>query len=87
MAYKNGRLVICDRCGDTTFCECSGEGEADGGYTRWNTFNPTPEGWGICSEIKDIFNLCPKCNAEYTKILNNFKTKGFVKKSTEAFNG
>lgn len=73
MAYKNGQLLICDRCGATTFCECTGEGERDGGYTRWNKFAPPPEGWGRTSDCKKLFNLCPDCKAEYQKLIDKFE--------------
>lgn len=76
MAYKNGRLYICDRCGKTEFCECTGEGERDGGYTRWNKFEPLPDGWGVASDSKKLHNLCPECNKEYKKIINKFESEG-----------
>lgn len=69
MAEVNGRLIICDRCGTTTFCKCTGEGERDGGYTRWNKFEPTPEGWGWHNETG---RLCPCCNFEYNKLIESF---------------
>lgn len=73
MAFKNGRLYSCDRCGTTVFCECSGEKETDGGYTRWNTFEPLPEGWGHASDSKKFNNLCPKCNEKYQKMIKEFE--------------
>jgi len=73
MAYINGRLTICDRCGEKVFSKCTGEGERDGGFTRWNTFEPLPEGWD-CHEYTGT--LCPKCNEEYKKLIENFKKAG-----------
>lgn len=72
MAEINGKLIICDRCGTTAFCKCAGEGERDGGYTRWNKFEPAPEGWDWHSETG---RLCPCCNLEYTKLIEHFKNK------------
>lgn len=58
MGFRNGRLYSCDRCGETVFCPCTGEGETDGGYTRWNTFVTLPDGW----KSHSIGLLCPECN-------------------------
>lgn len=73
MAFKNGRLYFCDRCGETVFCECTGEGETDGGFTRWNKFAPLPEGWGTCRDSKKINNVCPECNKVYQTIIQQFE--------------
>lgn len=64
-----GMLTTCDRCGVTCFRKCVGEGETDGGFTRWNKFEPYPDGWDYHSETG---RLCPECNAEYIKFLNEF---------------
>ena len=47
MASVNGQLTICDRCGTQIFRRTTGDGEADGGFTRWNNFESYPEGWRI----------------------------------------
>lgn len=70
MAGINGKLVSCDRCEKTVFVRCTGEGEADGGFTRWNTFEPLPDGWEYHSVVGQ---LCPECNKEYTSLIENFK--------------
>lgn len=57
MSRVNGQLITCDRCGKTTFCKCIGEGETDGGFTRWNKFEKA-EGWDYESSIG---NMCPEC--------------------------
>ena len=31
---KVGKMIVCDRCGNSVFLECIGEGENDGGYTN-----------------------------------------------------
>lgn len=72
MAEMNGRLIICDRCGETAFLKCTGEKERDGGYTRWNTFEAPPEGWGWHSETG---RLCPSCEREYTCLVEMFKNR------------
>ena len=70
MAEIKGRLSICDRCGEKAFSKCIGEGELDGGYTRWNKFEPLPDGWEYVSTLG---LLCPKCNEEYKKLIEKFK--------------
>lgn len=67
----NGKMIICDHCGEKVFLKTIGDGETDGGFTRWNKFEPKPDGWERPSF--DIGLLCPKCSAEYHEILRNFK--------------
>lgn len=68
-----GRLTICDRCGEKVFSKYTGEGELDGGYTRWNKFEDLPDGWDFHSETG---RLCPKCNGEYIDLIKKFKSRG-----------
>ena len=72
MSQENGRLTHCDRCGNTVFSKVTGEGETDGGFTRWDEFEPLPEGWDFHTETG---MLCPMCNADYTRIINVFLGK------------
>lgn len=69
MAYYNGRLMICDRCGAKGFARTTGEGDADGGYTRWNKFEDL-EGW---SYETDIGSMCPVCAAQWAETKAAFK--------------
>lgn len=73
MAEVNGKIVTCDRCGAEIFLRTTGEGEADGGYTRWNKFEPYPEGWelvaipkktkaGHANAYNSYLRVCPVCN-------------------------
>ena len=73
MSYENGRLYTCDLCKTTHFCKCNGEGEIDGGFTRWNKFEPLPDGWGVPSDLKEVINLCPNCYKKYQSILEEFE--------------
>lgn len=67
MAEVNGQLVTCDRCGTQIFRKVIGEGELDGGYTRWNKFEPCPEGWELSKIPKNdsckdgYIKTCPTC--------------------------
>lgn len=74
MAEIKGKIVTCDRCGKNIFLKCTGEGEADGGFTRWNKFEPMPAGWDEVAVPKDAptksgnaYNgyilACPTCKA------------------------
>lgn len=69
MSFVNGRKYICDRCARETFCECTGEGEIDGGFTRWNMFEPLPEGWNSHPETG---LLCAECDDQYTNMMTAF---------------
>lgn len=72
MAVMNGRITICDRCGEQVFSKSIGKGEMDGGYTRWNEFEPLPDGW---KKHLDVGQLCPKCNEEYARLIEQFMNK------------
>lgn len=82
MASVNGKLVICDRCGEQVFLKCTGEGETDGGYTRWNNFEAPPEGWGSVeiprydSARTDYIRTCPKCTHLWRTVLNEHFLRG-----------
>lgn len=76
MSFVDGRKYICDRCHVETFCKCVGEGVSDGGFTRWNKFEPLPEDWG---SHHDTGLLCSECNSMYRRtidtFMNNTRTK------------
>lgn len=69
MSRVNGRMLTCDRCGARIFLKCTGEGEADGGYSRWNNFEPAPK-WRWISDIGDV---CPECVKDYADMLERYK--------------
>lgn len=71
MGSVNGKILKCDRCDKEIFLKTTGEGETDGGYTRWNKFEEPPEGWGYCTEVHG--DLCPECRAKLEKILEDFR--------------
>ena len=73
MAYVDGRLYSCDRCGEQVFCCRTGTKDMDGSYTQWDTFEKLPEGWD--KHYEGIGLLCPDCNAEYTAMQDEFKRK------------
>lgn len=69
MSSIHGQLTICDRCGKTVFLNHIGNGEADGGFTRFNKFEPLPKGWDY---TPGIGMMCPKCNEAYKNLLDGF---------------
>lgn len=69
MAEVDGRLCTCDRCGEMVFRKYIEDRDTDGGFTRWNVFEPFPEGWELHS---DTGRLCPACNAKYKSLIENF---------------
>lgn len=87
MAKVNGQLVTCDRCGKQIFRKCTGEGETDGGFTRWNTFEEMPDGWKLVAVPKslswggngngynDYMQVCSDCNKLWDEII----IEGFLK--------
>ena len=71
MSHVNGRLTTCDRCGAQVFTKTVGDGEADGGFTRWNKFEPLPKGWGS----HNGYTLCPDCASAWNKIETEFMNR------------
>lgn len=79
MAERKGKLLDCDRCGKSTFLKLIGEGEADGGFTRWDKFERMPEGWGFIdtnNSMDRIALLCDNCSKEYMKMFKEFMKNG-----------
>ena len=71
MSKANGQMLTCDRCGTWIFLKCTGEGEMDGGFTRWNNFEPA-SGWEY---VHDVGTVCPKCLHDYRDMLERYKKK------------
>lgn len=71
MAKVNGRIYSCDRCGDKIFVKTIGEKEMDGGFTRYNTFEDMPDGWGYDCRVG--MDLCPECKEELDSIIKLYK--------------
>lgn len=69
MASENGRLLTCDRCGETVFLKCIGEETSDGGWTKWSKFEPEPDGWLYEYEMG---HLCPGCAFLFKSWVSDF---------------
>lgn len=59
MSEVEGKLVGCDVCGETVFLKHVGDGEGDGGFTRWRKYEKMPDGWG---RSFGFGMLCPSCS-------------------------
>lgn len=66
----DGRLVVCDypNCTEQVMLRKVGVGEIDGGYTKFDKFEPMPEGWGY----KDGKDLCPDHHQYYVDMIADF---------------
>lgn len=88
MAKVYGQIVTCDRCGAEIFRKCIGEGELDGGRTRWNKFEEMPNGWDLVAIPKSLgrvgngnehngyLYVCPDCHNLWDKIVMEGFPKG-----------
>lgn len=69
MAEEKGILTTCDRCETIVFRKFIGTGDLDGGYTKFDKFEPLPDDWLYLSQIGD---LCPVCANEFKRFIHNF---------------
>jgi len=65
-----GKLVVCDICANSVFLKFTGEKDLDGGFTRFNTFESSPDGW---DRYKDIGQVCPTCHEKIINYANELK--------------
>lgn len=76
------KATVCNRCGDVILRKHISTDLLNGGITRVDHFENTPEGWEYHT---DTGMLCPKCNDEYEKCITTFMEDGKVK--VEEING
>ena len=70
MSSKIGKLMSCDRCGDTLFLKRTSMITTVSG-NEIEKYEPAAE-WGCLKEFGD---LCPKCLSEYEIMMNRFLNK------------
>lgn len=70
MSSKKGMLTTCDRCGAETFREYIGQGDADGGYTKWDKFQRLPDDWLYETQVGA---LCPRCAGLFRVFVHKLK--------------
>ena len=77
MSSKIEKILVCDRCGKEEFLLAIGDIVLDGDYTRVNKFEKPVEEWNTVAwwRIAKI-DLCPRCCAEYNKLVDDFMGGG-----------
>lgn len=62
MSTAEGKMLACDVCGKSMFLKYLGDGEADGGYTKWRKYE-VADGWTRYSlpGVVSTGDLCPEC--------------------------
>lgn len=68
MSEVEGKLLCCDVCGKTVFLKYVGDGESDGGFTRWRKYEDKPKGWGVSYGLG---MLCPSCSERIKVSIEN----------------
>ena len=72
MAEQKGLLKTCDRCGAQIFLKYKGTDSLDGGYTKRDNFEATPDGWDYCNVDHGYKALCPACAKRWAEICTEF---------------
>lgn len=65
----HGTMETCRRCGRTIFLKHIGTGETDGGWTKWDKFEPLPDDW---ANIYNVGVLCPECAVMFRNAMIDF---------------
>ena len=76
MADVKGKMVFCERCGQSVFVKLTGKDYFDGGFSSRDTFEQLPEGWKESVCIEHYVTLCPNCYDEWQKVKERFFGKG-----------
>lgn len=64
-----GKLISCSRCGTAAFLAYEGTEALDGGYTKYDKFEPVPKNWISTSQFG---YLCPSCAKLFQDKLTTF---------------
>lgn len=79
MASQRGKMITCDRCGESIFLKELEvkEKDMDGGFTRWNEYKyeELPDGWAnVLFDVGFGSNkvLCPECMSIFDKVRAEF---------------
>jgi len=70
MSEIEGKLVTCDVCGKSVFLPYVGDGESDGGFTRWRRYEKLPKGWNDV-RASVATTTCPDCSERINKALDS----------------
>lgn len=66
---KKGMLIQCARCGKTHFLERLKDGVTDGGYTKYEQYQPEPKDWLFDGHFG---YLCSDCAAKFRTLITRF---------------
>ena len=70
MSSTKGKLLTCNRCGNTVFLKFLEKVDMDGGFSpSYDKYENKPKEWMWNSEIGD---LCPKCAREFQLFILRF---------------
>lgn len=89
MNRVNGQMTTCERCGVQIFRKVEKQGETDGGFTKWDIFEPYPEGWGLVAVPKEYIGdnhvmVCPACHEVWNRsIMDHFIANTRLEKAKE----
>lgn len=74
MSRKEGKLIVCERCGKQIFLEKLGEKALDGGYTTVEKYAEKPKGWELVTKPggNGYMDVCPGCWEDYLILLGGF---------------
>ena len=75
MSDIKGKLITCNRCGETVFVKLIGKDYFDGGYSSRDKFEEPPEGWQTWICIEQYTCLCPECYKEWQEVRKKFFAK------------
>lgn len=71
MSQFEGKVIVCDRCGNYICLRKTGTNKLDGGYTEIPVYDKKPAGWEK-SATSPCCDLCPECNAVWKDVLHRF---------------
>ena len=69
MVETKGKMITCKRDNNWVFLKYLGEGDVDGGYTKYDKYEKLPDDW--LYETRFGY-LCPKCAREFREFMTNF---------------
>lgn len=64
-----GIMSFCCRCNTAVFRKYIGQGERDGGFTKWDKYEDLPDGWLYETEFG---YLCPECAHKFKAFMTYF---------------
>lgn len=69
MSEVKGKLVTCNRCGNTHFLKFVEETSIDGGYSSYDHYEELPEEWLYATQFG---HLCENCAKEFRDWITRF---------------